>query len=162
PANTLILDQMVPQADVPLGHRWKPTEDVMARFLCLDAVGHTEVECVLVDAKDGLAEITIDGTLGGAVDGIATEIEVKGKLIFDSNRGLAKSLLLAIKEKRGVSYVDPGVDVVAKLKLTVTPLTESKALSSDVIQQAKLPQSDAAEPPLEYISESKGYRFDYD
>jgi hypothetical protein len=113
PANTLILDQLLPQADVPLGHRWKPAEDVMARFLCLDAVGHTEVECVLVDAKDGVAEVTIDGSLGGALDGIATEIELKGKLIFDTGRGVAKSLLVAIKEKRAVSYVDPGVDVVA-------------------------------------------------
>jgi hypothetical protein len=162
PANTLILDQLLPQADVPIGHRWKPAEDAMARFLCLDAVGHSEVECVLVDAKDGVAEITIDGALGGALDGIATEIELKGKLIFDATRGQAKSLLLAIKEKRGVSYVDPGVDVVAKLKLTVTPLNESKSLTSDVVQQAKLPQSDAAEPPLEYIGESKGYRFEYD
>jgi hypothetical protein len=163
PANTLILDQLLPQADVPLGHRWKPAEDVMARVLCLDAVGHTEIECVLVDAKDGVAEITIDGALGGALDGIATEIELKGKLIFDTARGVARSLLLAIKEKRGVSYVDPGVDVVAKLKLTVTPLTESKALSSDVVEQSKLPQSDgASEPLLEYLSESKGYRFDYD
>jgi hypothetical protein len=161
PANTLTLDQLLPQADVQLGHRWKPAEDVMARFLCLDAVGHTEVECVLVDAKDSVAEITIDGALGGALDGIATEIELKGKLIFDTGRGAAKSLLLAIKEKRGVSYVDPGVDVVAKLKLTVTPLTESKSLSSDVVQQAKLPDT-GAEPPLEYVSEAKGYRFAYD
>jgi hypothetical protein len=161
PANTLIVDQLLPQADVPLGHRWKPAEDVMARVLCLDAVGHTEVECVLVDAKDGVAEITIDGALGGALDGIATEIELKGKLIFDTTRGLAKNLLLAIKEKRGVSYVDPGVDVIAKLKLTVSPLSESKSLSSDVVQQAKLPDT-GAEPPLEYLGESKGYRFGYD
>lgn len=167
PANTLVLDQILPQGEVQPGHRWKPSEDVMARFLCLDAVGHTEVECVLVDVKDDVATITLDGTLGGAIDGIATDIELKGKLLVDTSHAekpLPKSLLLAIKEQRGASYVDPGVDVVAKLKLTIAPLTESNLLTSEIIEQAKLPQtdSDAISAPLEYFSDSKGFRFQYD
>src|SRR5262249_42872739 len=78
PANTLTLDQLLPQSDVEVGHRWKPSDDVLAKFLCLDSVGHTEVECVLANVKDDVAEITFEGPLGGAIDGVATEIELKG------------------------------------------------------------------------------------
>src|SRR5262245_30928834 len=44
PANTLLLDRLLPQDDVKPGHRWKPSGDILAQFLCLDSVGHTEVE----------------------------------------------------------------------------------------------------------------------
>ena len=169
PANTLIFDQVLPADAVAAGHRWKPSEDVMARFLCLDAVGHTEVECVLVEAKDGVAQVTMDGTLGGAIDGISTEIEIKGKLLVDISHvdaPMPKSLLLAIKEKRGASYVDPGVDVVAKLKLTFEPVAESKLLPAEAIAAAKTARSadrdETVGPALEYISATKGMRFRYD
>jgi hypothetical protein len=170
PANTLVLDQVLPTDAVAIGHRWKPTEDVMARFLCLDAVGHTEVECVLVEAKDGVAQVTIDGTLGGAIDGISTEIELKGKLLVDISHAdtpTLKSLLLAIKEKRGASYVDPGVDVVAKLRLGLEPIAESKLLPEDAIAAARAGRSsseanESVGPALEYISTTKGVRFHYD
>ena len=170
PANTLILDQVLPADSVAVGKRWKPSEDVMARFLCLDAVGHTEVECVLMEAKDGVAQVTMEGTLGGAIDGISTEIELKGKLVVDISHADAptpKSLLLAIKEKRGASYVDPGVDVVAKLKLALEPVADSKLLPEEAIAAAKAAKSssDTDEnigPALEYISATKGVRFRYD
>jgi hypothetical protein len=146
---------------VEKGRRWKPTDDVLAGLLGLDAVGHTEVECVLAEIQDGIAQITIDGTLGGAINGVASDIELKGKLEFDVEHGLPKSLLLAIKEQRGIGNVGPGLDVVAKLKLSIAPLNQSKSLTQEVIQSAKLPDSDHA-PPLEYVSTAKGYRFLYD
>ncbi len=161
PGNTLVIGDLLPQAEVERGHRWKPTDDTLARLLGLDAVGHTEVECVLAEVQDGAAEITLEGTLGGAINGVASEIELKGKLLFDVAHGTPKSLLLAIKEQRGIGYVGPGLDVVAKLKLTMTPLTESKRLAPETIQTAKLPGTDQA-PPLEYVSAAKGYRFLYD
>ncbi|HTQ40615.1 MAG TPA: hypothetical protein VMJ32_16455 [Pirellulales bacterium] len=161
PANTLILDELLPQAEVEVGHRWKPSDDVLARFLCLDAVGHTEVECVLAGVKDGVAEITFEGPLGGAIDGVATDIELKGKLLYDMEHQLPKTLLLAIKEQRGIGHVGTGLDVVAKMKLTVAPQPDSKLLTPDVVQAAKLPDSDVA-PPLEYIADDKSFRFVYD
>ncbi len=161
PANTLILDELLPQADVEVGHRWKPSDDVLARFMCLDAVGHTEVECTLASVKDGIAEITFDGPLGGAIDGVAADIELKGRLMYDLQHQLPKSLLLAIKEERGIGHVGPGLDIVAKLKLTIAPQSDSKLLTPDAVQSAKLPDSDVA-PPLEYIADSKSFRFVYD
>jgi len=161
PANTLILDQLLPDSDVEIGHRWKPSADALARFLCLDSVGHTEVDCLLTSVKDNVAEITLDGTLGGAIDGVATEIELKAKLLFDIELQLPKTLLLAIKEQRGIGHVGPGLDVVAKLKLNIAPRPDSKLLTADVVKSAKLPESDTP-PPLEYIAAEKGFRFTYD
>ena len=161
PGNTLVVGDLLPQDNVEKDRHWKPTDDTLARLLGLDAVGHTEVECVLTDVQDGTAEITLEGTLGGAINGVASEIELKGKLLFDVQHGVPKSLILAIKEERGISHVGPGLDVVAKLKLTMSPLAESKLLTPDVTQTAKLPNSDEA-PQLEYVSAAKGYRFLYD
>jgi hypothetical protein len=161
PGNTAILDQLLPESDTQIGNRWKPSADAMARFLCLDAVGHTEVECLLTAVKDNKAEIDFNGTLGGAIDGVATEIELKGKLLFDNDLQLPKTLLLAIKEQRGIGHVSPGLDVVAKLRLNIAPRPDSKLLNSEMVQSAKLPDTDAA-PPLEYIADSKGYHFVYD
>ena len=70
-------------------------------------------------------------------------------------------MLLAIKEQRGVGVVGPGLDIVAKLKVVISPEPESKLLKPEIVQAAKLPQTDDP-PPLEYRSETKGYRFDYD
>ena len=161
PGNTLVIDQLLPQADVETGHRWKPSGDALAQLLGLDSVGHTEAECVLVDVNSNVAEITIEGPLGGAFGGVATEIELKGKLFFDIDAKRPKSLLLAVREQRGIGQVGPGVNVVAKIKLNFEPQPESKLLDPEIVQAAKMPQSDTA-PPLEYRSESKGYGFQYD
>ena len=161
PGNTLVLDELLPSEAIPKGHKWKPSADALARMLGLEAVGHTEIDCQLVEVKDGVAEITIEGTLGGAINGVASDMDIKGKLKLDIDRHAPTSLILAIKEQRGISNVTPGLDVVAKLKLTMTPVLESKLLASDLLQDAKLPQSDEA-PPLEYRSDAKGYRFLYD
>ena len=114
-----------------------------------------------MDVQNDVAEITIDGPLSGATKGVATQIELKGKLTFDFKRGMTNGLVLAIKEDRGLGYADPGLDVVAKLKLAIVPLPESKLLTGEVISNARLPQSDEP-PPLEYFSKDKGYRFLHD
>jgi hypothetical protein len=161
PANTLILDEILPQDDVEIGHHWKPSDTTLARMLLLDAVAQTDVTCRLVDVQGEVAEITIDGPLSGAAKGVASQVELKGKLTFDLKTSQITSLILAIKEERGLGFATPGLDVVAKLKVSISPLQESKLLTGEVLQNAKLPQSD--EPPLlEYVSAVKGYRFSYD
>ncbi len=161
PANSLLLEELLPSEAIAPGHRWKPTEKTLARLLNLDAVAHTDVECLLAEATDDTAEITFSGTLGGAIHGVATEIELKGKLLVDVKRQQPSSLILAIKENRGVGHVGPGLDVVAKLKLEIAPMVESKLLAADLLKDAQLPQTDEP-PPLEYRSATQGYRFLYD
>ena len=83
PANTLLLDELLPQGESEVGRRWKPADDALAQFLCLDAIGHSEVECTLAKVENGVAEIMMEGSLGAAIDGVATQIEVKSKLQFE-------------------------------------------------------------------------------
>ena len=161
PANTLVLDELLPADPVELGGKWKPSADGLAHLFGIDAVGHTEVECQLVDVSDGVAEITIDGTLGGAIGGVATDMELKGKLRFDIEKHQPQNLVLAVKDQRGIGTVAPGLDVVAKLKLSIAPQNDSKLLTPETLASAKLPDTDQA-PPLEYRNEAKGYRFLYD
>ncbi|MCC7083373.1 MAG: hypothetical protein IT427_00020 [Pirellulales bacterium] len=161
PSNTLILDELLPLNEVAVGDPWKPSESVVTRLLLLDAVAQTDVVCRLVEVKSDVAEITIDGPVSGAIKGVASQIELKGKLTFNLKQGIATSLLLAIKEDRGVGYASPGLDVVAKLKVVVSPLPESKLLTDEVLSTAKLQQSDVP-PMLEFVSKDSSYRFLYD
>jgi hypothetical protein len=161
PGNTLVIDQILPADAIEIGGKWNPSQDTVCRLLGLDAVGHTEVECQLVAVENNVAEITINGSLGGAINGVASDIELKGKLLIDLSNRLPKSLLLAIKEERGIGHVGFGLDVVAKLKLTIAPQEEPKFLTAETLASTKLPETDQA-PPLEYRSDAKGYRFLYD
>ena len=161
PANTLLLDQLLPHGESEVGRRWKPSDDALAQLLCLDAIGHSEMECTLAKVDNGIAEITMAGSLGAAIDGVATQIEVKSKIQYEVATARPQSVLLAIKEQRGIGVVGPGLDIVAKLKLNIAPQPESKLLTPEVVQTAKLPQTDDA-PPLEYRADAKGFRFEYD
>lgn len=161
PGNTLILDEILPQESVAVGHRWKLTDKTLCRLLGLDAVAHTETEGQLVEVKGDVAEILLEGPLSGAAHGVAVQIELKGKLLFDLRQKAPQSLILAVKENRGVGHVAPGLDVVAKVKVDLVPQAESKLLTSEVVQSAELPKSDEPQP-LEYRDDARGYRFTYD
>lgn len=161
PFNTLLLNQLLPPAGTDQGTREKPSDDVMAMLLGLDAVSRTDVQTVLTAIKDGVGEVSIEGALNGAVGGVATEIELKGKLHFDMIHRQPFALALLIKEKRSVGHVTPGLDVVAKLELQIAPAAEVAELSDRALAGLEL-AADGAAPPLSYESSQGGFNFLYE
>jgi hypothetical protein len=161
PFNTLLLSQLLPTADAPTATSSKPSDTTVAMLLGLDAVSRTDVEAVFTAVKDGVGEVSIQGALNGAVNGVATEIELKGKLHFDVAHRQPFALALLIKEKRSAGHVAPGLDVVAKLELQVTPASEVAELSDRALEGLEL-ATDGAAPPLLFESTAAGFAFLYE
>jgi hypothetical protein len=161
PFSTLLLGQLLPSADAKRGAIARPSDETVAMLLGLDSVSRTDVETVLTAVKDGVGEVSIEGALNGAVGGVATEIELKGRLHFDTAHRQPFALVLLIKEKRSVGPIAPGLDVVAKLELQVTPASEVAELSDRALEGLEL-AADGSAPPLLFETTTGGFAFLYE
>ena len=68
---------------------------------------------------------------------MATEIELKLKYNFDLKPRRIQIVALLIKEKRAIGHVGPGLDVVAKLIMKVTPIAESVHLRQESLSNCR-------------------------
>jgi hypothetical protein len=160
PGSSLIIDDLLPTGPVAIGDTWTHSADLLAALLGLDATSDVEVTSRLEQVADGLAKVVLTGSLRGAVAGVGTQIELKAKYNFDLQSKRINYFALLVKEKRSVGHVGPGLDVVAKLLVKVTPITESVHLTPEVI--AQLPAASEEQSLLEYEAPSKTFGFRYD
>jgi hypothetical protein len=142
PANSLILDSLLPSRAVGIGDRWQLADDMVAGLLGLDAVSQSNVECELKEVAGPRAKLELAGRVLGAVGGVGTEIEVKGKYRYDFEMRRVTGLGLLVKERRSIGHVTTGLDVVAKLQLALGPAGDNKHLTD-----AKLARQDLSPRP---------------
>lgn len=146
PFNSLLLDGLLPDQAVAIGESWKQSPEVMSRLLILDAVSSTDVESMLKEIdKKGRAVVQVAGSVAGAIEGVATEIDIKCQYLADLERHRIVSLAANIKETRPIGHIGPGLAVVAKLQMTVKPLAESTELSGDALAKRSFELTPAAE-----------------
>jgi len=160
-ANSLLLDALLPETPVALEARWAHDDELLARLLGLDAVSTTDVSSQLSSVDEKQARFELAGKVSGAIDGVATEIELKGRYTFDRKTSRVNWVALLIKEQRSIGHVAPGVDVVARLQMTIRPQTTAKELTDARI--AGLPS--APDPALERLvwkSPSNEYQVQYE
>jgi hypothetical protein len=161
PGGTLVLDDVLPGRALAVGESWKLTDTTLAALLCLDAVSFSDVESVLGEVKDGLADVAAGGNVSAAIGGVSTEIQLKIKYKFDVSLRRITMFAMLIKEKRAVGHVGPGLDTVAKVLMKITPITVSGTLNRDLVR--RLPTSTTAELlDLGYMPRGRQYRFQYD
>jgi hypothetical protein len=161
PGGTLVLDALLPAKEVALGESWKLADATLAALLCLDAVAWSDVECVLGEVKDQVADVAAAGNVSGAIGGISTDVELKIKYKFDVAQGRITNFAMLIKEKRAIGHIGPGLDTVAKVLVKITPISRSRTLSADVLNG--LPKGSNADLlALDYTPKNGLFRFDYD
>jgi hypothetical protein len=161
PGGTLVLDDLLPGKEVALGESWKLAGESLAALLCLDAVGWSDVESMLGEVKDQVADVAAGGNVSGAVGGISTEIELKIKYKFDLAQRRITNFAMLIKEKRAVGHIGPGLDTVAKVLIKIAPISESPNLGAKVLQS--VPKQATPELlALDYTPGNGLFRFDYD
>lgn len=156
--NSLVVDELLPSEKVSAGETWKHDEQTMVAFLGLDAVSVCDVQSVFSAAEKGSAKVEIGGTVEGAIEGVATKIELKGKYLVDLEKGRIVAMNLALKEDRSIGHVGPGVDVVSKLKLKIEPIGRPDQLGNDVLDSL-VTDPDPGHLLLRYDSGAAGIRF---
>jgi hypothetical protein len=159
--NSLVLDRLLPADPIDESESWNQDENTMAAVLGLDSLAVCEVQSVIDKVNKRYAQVRMAGVVHGAIDGAATEIELEAVYLFDRQDRRMTQFNLALKEKRSVGDATPGLDVVAKLKLTAKPLKKSAKLSPSSVAAIQATGS-RFDNSLRFGGKSQGIRFDYD
>ncbi|HJQ81690.1 MAG TPA: hypothetical protein VJ828_17130 [Lacipirellulaceae bacterium] len=160
--NSAVLDQLLPTKPVADGESWPADEHAMAAMLTLDSVAVCEVQSVLEEFNASFAKIRVAGVIHGTADGAATEQEIRGVYLFDRRLRRITRFNLAVQEKRAIGGATPGLDAVAKLQITVTPLERCPQLEGATVTALLRSGRGAAALDLLYDSPTLGYQIPHD
>ncbi|MHB1034485.1 MAG: hypothetical protein ACYC35_07610 [Pirellulales bacterium] len=159
--NSLLLEALLPNEPVSQGKTWKTSDQNLAVLLDLEAVSQNDVQSVLSEVDRKWAKIELAGRVDGAFGGVATEMEIKGKYKFDFQLQRITSLVLLVKEKRSIGHIAPGVDLIAKLQMTIAPIAKPVQLTDATIKNvAFAPQTTFTD--LSCDSRLGGFQFLHD
>lgn len=160
PCNSLLIDALVPGHELPVGSTWPHSDHLIAALLGVDAVSANDLESTFTGIDNNVAKIEMAGTVHGAIAGVATEMDVKARYLFDTKRGRVAWIAMIIKEKRSIGHASPGLDAVIRLQMTIKPTKSTPELGDEVV--ANLPEADPElRDLLVYESEKHGFGFAY-
>ncbi len=158
PANSLLLDRLLPEKTVKIGDTWKVPDGVIAPMLSLDAIETQNLEASLSSVKDGIALVEVNGDVQGAYLGAGSAMNVRLMYQFDLAANRIVWLGLVITESRSLGNVGPAVDLIAKLTLKIKPDIEAVQLKNDRV--IVIPEDIGKNLTLIYDSPDKGpWRF---
>lgn len=161
PGDRQALPYLLPDNPVRIGATWKLEPQTMVSILGLDTVGHCDVQSTLTRVEDGFARVAFEGAVHGAVAGVATEVNLRGRYYFYLKHGQFATFQMVTREQRNIGHINPGVDVTAKLKMRLEPQSDAGNLSdSKVFPLRNCRESDRGK--LSYQSPELGLTFDYD
>jgi hypothetical protein len=138
PAAGLPVEALLPLRVLKVGGQWALGDATVTRLLGLEAVSQQDVACTLNSMEDNLAIVSLAGKVTGAVGGVSSDIELKGKLNYDLKQRAVTWLTLAYKEERAVGHAQPGFEVVTTLKLVAAPCRPIAELDSKAIAKSPL------------------------
>jgi len=125
----------------------------------MDHVAVCEVQSIVSGSKNRQVQIRLAGSVHGTIDGAPTEMELRGAYLFHLGRKQINKFNLAIKEVRTASQIVPGLDVVAKIAMTVQP---SQASLTNMFTSQAQKISQPVNGDLSYNDPQRGYRFLHD
>ena len=159
--NTLLLDQVLPSKPAAVGEKWKLSEKLLAALLGLDDVRHSDVECLLKEVTPALARMELAGHVSGTANGAASEIDLKAKCRFDRKTNRIDWFAMLIGDKREISPVEYGLDVVARVQIRISPKAESAPLAETATKD--IPAKPTAEMcQLLYQPADRGWQVTHD
>ena len=134
PANTLILDRLLPPYLVAIDESWKHSGEIVGLLLGLDAVSSSRAESVITSIENSVALVEMSGEVQGAIHGVSTDIQVRAKYQFDLTANRITWFGILIREKRSIGHVGPGLDVIARLQMKIAPIEDSPQLADAALQ----------------------------
>ena len=163
PGNSLVIDRLLPNRELKESEGWDHDADTIAGLLGMSHVAICEVRSTVTGMENRQVQIRLAGTVHGTIEGASTEIDLRGAYLFHLDEGRITKLNLAMKEIRKPGEVTPGLDVVAKLSLVVTPLAKQAPRPFDEELAEKAREMTTAElSELQVEVPHRGYRFRHD
>ena len=161
PASGLAVEALLPPKPQRTGDHWPLADATVARLLGLEAVSQQDVTCTLDSVKDNVAIVSLAGKVTGAVGGVSSDIEIKGKLNFELKQRAVTWLTLAYKENRAIGHAQPGFDVLTTVRMVFAP---SKAIEelSDMALARLSSKAEASQTLIELNSEAAGFQLIHD
>lgn len=117
PANSLAVEQLLPRKRVKVGDKWQPESASLVALLGIDAISQQDISLRLDRVQANTAYLTMTGKIAGAIHGIATDMEISGKLNVDTRQHLVTWLAMTVKEIRAIGHAQPGFDVTARIRM---------------------------------------------
>jgi hypothetical protein len=140
--NSLLLDQLLPEKAVSINDTWKHSERLLAVLLGLDEVAKTDVQSKLLEVTEKVARFEITGEISGAIHGVPSKVEIKGKYRFDLRTHRIDWLAMIIREDRQASMAaDDGVDATSVIQMTIRQVPEPTELSDAALKGLPLNSS---------------------
>jgi hypothetical protein len=161
PGSSLALETLLPQRAANIGSQWPLSDNTVARLLGLEAISQQDITCTLDSAKENIAIISLAGKVTGAIGGVSSDIELKGKLNFDLKQRAVTWLTLAYKENRAIGHAQPGYEVLTTLRMISAPANPIAELSDKALGSLAL-KSDPGQTLIELNSDSGGFQLIHD
>jgi hypothetical protein len=161
PASGLALAALLPNRTLKVGADWKLDDDVVSRLLNLEAISQQSIVLTLDSVKEGVAISSIEGKVAGAVGGVSSDIEVKGKLNYDLRRRAVTWLALGYKESRAIGHAQPGYDISAKLRMVAAPCQSTSEVADKALTGLRTTGEDG-QSLMEYSADSAGFGLAHD
>ncbi len=161
PGNSLAVPGVLPSRSIQVGDRWMLDREPLAVLLGLDVITQSDVQGTLEKLDGSTAILVIDGAAEGAVEGVVSKIEIRAKANFDVTRRAVTWLAANIRERREIGQAEPGFDVVARIRLALSPQSQSDALDDQKLGELAL-TPDAGSTLLEFHPLKSGFRLIHD
>ena len=102
-----------------IGLEWSHDNSLMGLLTGLEVVTQSDVRSTCRQIEDQVAIVDLAGTVGGALDGVASDIALKAKYNIDLRKGRVTWLAMSLKETRAIGHAAPGFEVTARIRVAI-------------------------------------------
>jgi hypothetical protein len=150
--NSLLLEDFLPAKPVQEGDAWSISEKVLTPFSCWDVISKSDVQCMLREVTERVARFEVSGRWQGAVNGVAGEMEIKARFRFDRRLRRIDWWGMLLRERRPISFVEGGLDVISRHEIRITPEEDVPELADAAVKDV----SAASTPDLLMLTQKLG------
>jgi hypothetical protein len=143
--NSLLLACLLPTKPVRLGEKWQIDQGPLATLVGLDVVTQSDAACSFEKIDGDLAILDVRGTVYGAVGGVSSTIIVLAKCNYHLRHRQVTWFAANLQEDRAIGHAEPGLQVTARLRVAVVPISESERLNDKALRDLPIDDNPGAE-----------------
>ncbi|WP_254514020.1 hypothetical protein [Anatilimnocola floriformis] len=161
PGTGVLPESLLPGKALKVGETWPVPDAAVVRLLSLDAVHKHDVVGKFDELRDGIAILSLEGKVTGAVGGVSSEVNLKAKINLDPKEQLLTWIALSFTENRAVGHAQPGYDVTTRIRILTALTDDAPELSEKSLSMLPL-TAGLGQKLLTFRSEKGGLELNHD